>query len=379
MGVMERVEGPVAKQRAAAKAAMDLPLDSILQGDCIAMMRSLPAASIDMIFADPPYNLQLGGDLHRPDGSQVDAVDDDWDKFDSLGTYDRFTRAWLAEARRILKPNGSIWVIGSYHNIFRVGTALQDQGYWILNDIVWRKANPMPNFKGTRFTNAHETLIWASMGEKARYTFNYRAMKTLNDELQMRSDWLIPICGGQERLKKGGHKVHPTQKPEALLYRILLACSNPGDVVLDPFFGTGTTGAVAKRLGRHFIGIEREDGYIAAAKERIEMALPLDESTVRTMMAPKAATRVAFGTLVECGMIAPGSRLTDARRRWKATVRVDGSLDCDGQPAGSIHKVGAAVQGAPSCNGWTFWHVDDGRELRVIDAVRQDWLLANEA
>lgn len=379
MGVMERVVGPVAKQRAAAKAVADLPLDSILQGDCIAMMRSLPAASIDMIFADPPYNLQLGGDLHRPDGSQVDAVDDDWDKFDSLGTYDRFTRAWLAEARRILKPNGSIWVIGSYHNIFRVGTALQDQGYWILNDIVWRKANPMPNFKGTRFTNAHETLIWASMGEKARYTFNYRAMKTLNDELQMRSDWLIPICGGQERLKKGGHKVHPTQKPEALLYRILLACSNPGDVVLDPFFGTGTTGAVAKRLGRHFIGIEREDGYIAAAKERIEMALPLDESTVRTMMAPKAATRVAFGTLVECGMIAPGSRLTDAKRRWKATVRVDGSLDCDGQPAGSIHKVGAAVQGAPSCNGWTFWHVDDGRELRVIDAVRQDWLLANEA
>jgi modification methylase len=379
MGVMERVEGPVAKQRAAAKAVADLPLDSILQGDCIAMMRSLPAASIDMIFADPPYNLQLGGDLHRPDGSQVDAVDDDWDKFDSLGTYDRFTRAWLAEARRILKPNGSVWVIGSYHNIFRVGTALQDQGYWILNDIVWRKANPMPNFKGTRFTNAHETLIWASMGEKARYTFNYRAMKTLNDELQMRSDWLIPICGGQERLKKGGHKVHPTQKPEALLYRILLACSNPGDVVLDPFFGTGTTGAVAKRLGRHFIGIEREDGYIAAAKERIEMALPLDESTVRTMMAPKAATRVAFGTLVECGMIAPGSRLTDAKRRWKATVRVDGSLDCDGQPAGSIHKVGAAVQGAPSCNGWTFWHVDDGRELRVIDAVRQDWLLANEA
>jgi modification methylase len=237
----------------------------------------------------------------------------------------------------------------------------------------------MPNFKGTRFTNAHETLIWASMGEKAKYTFNYRAMKTLNDELQMRSDWLIPICGGQERLKKGGHKVHPTQKPEALLYRILLACSNPGDVVLDPFFGTGTTGAVAKRLGRHFIGIEREDDYIAAALERIEMALPLDESAVKTMMAPKAATRVAFGTLVECGMVPPGSVLTDAKRRWKAVVRVDGSLDCAGQDAGSIHKVGAGVQGAPSCNGWTFWHVDDGKQLRVIDAVRQDWLLANEA
>jgi modification methylase len=379
MGVMERVKTPAAKQRAAKAAPVELPLDSILQGDCVEMMRSLPAASVDMIFADPPYNLQLGGDLHRPDGSQVDAVDDDWDKFDSLATYDRFTHGWLKEAKRILKPGGSIWVIGSYHNIFRVGTALQDQGYWILNDIVWRKANPMPNFKGTRFTNAHETLIWASMGEKARYTFNYRAMKTLNDELQMRSDWLIPICGGQERLKKGGTKVHPTQKPEALLYRILLACSNPGDVILDPFFGTGTTGAVAKRLGRHYIGIEREDGYIAAAKERIEMALPLDESAVKTMMAPQASTRVAFGTLVEGGMIAPGTVLTDTRRRWKAKVRVDGSLECEGQPAGSIHKVGAGVQGAPSCNGWTFWHVDTGKELRVIDAVRQDWLLANEA
>jgi len=379
MGVMERVKTPTAKQRAAKAAPVELPLDSILQGDCVEMMRSLPAASVDMIFADPPYNLQLGGDLLRPDGSQVDAVDDDWDKFDSLATYDRFTHGWLKEAKRILKPGGSIWVIGSYHNIFRVGTALQDQGYWILNDVVWRKANPMPNFKGTRFTNAHETLIWASMGEKARYTFNYRAMKTLNDELQMRSDWLIPICGGQERLKKGGTKVHPTQKPEALLYRILLACSNPGDVILDPFFGTGTTGAVAKRLGRHYIGIEREDDYIAAAKERIEMALPLDESAVKTMMAPQAATRVAFGTLVEGGLIAPGTVLTDAKRRWKATVRVDGSLDCEGQPAGSIHKVGAGLQGAPSCNGWTFWHVDNGKELRVIDAVRQDWLLANEA
>lgn len=379
MGVMERVKTPTAKQRAAKTAPVDLPLDSILQGDCVEMMRSLPAASVDMIFADPPYNLQLGGDLLRPDGSQVDAVDDEWDKFDSLATYDRFTHGWLKEAKRILKPGGSIWVIGSYHNIFRVGTALQDQGYWILNDVVWRKANPMPNFKGTRFTNAHETLIWASMGEKARYTFNYRAMKTLNDELQMRSDWLIPICGGQERLKKGGTKVHPTQKPEALLYRILLACSNPGDVILDPFFGTGTTGAVAKRLGRHYIGIEREDDYIAAAKERIEMALPLDESAVKTMMAPQAATRVAFGTLVEGGLIAPGTVLTDAKRRWKAKVRVDGSLDCEGQPAGSIHKVGAGLQGAPSCNGWTFWHVDNGKELRVIDAVRQDWLLANEA
>ncbi len=355
-----------------------LALDTILKGDCIERMRGLPAASVDMIFADPPYNLQLGGDLFRPEGGRVDAVDDAWDKFDSLAAYDRFTQAWLAEARRILKPGGSLWVIGSYHNIFRVGTALQDQGFWILNDIVWRKANPMPNFRGTRFTNAHETLIWASMGDNARYTFNYRAMKTLNDELQMRSDWLIPICSGPERLKRGGVKAHPTQKPEALLYRILLACSNPGDVVLDPFFGTGTTGAVARRLGRHYIGIEREDAYIAVAEERIALALPLDESALKTMQAPRTATRVAFGTLVEGGMIAPGSTLYDSRRRWTAQVRADGSLTC-GDATGSIHKVGAVMQSAPSCNGWTFWHMETPAGLVPIDRARQDWLLANEA
>jgi modification methylase len=380
MGVVERIRVP--KQplsRATGEGqATPLPLDQILVGDCIQRMRELPAASVDCIFADPPYNLQLGGDLFRPDGSQVDAVDDDWDKFDSLTAYDRFTVAWLTEARRILKPNGSIWVIGSYHNIFRLGTALQDQGFWILNDIIWRKANPMPNFKGTRFTNAHETLIWASMGEDARYTFNYRAMKTMNDELQMRSDWLIAICGGQERIKRGGTKAHPTQKPEALLYRLLLATTNPGDVVLDPFFGTGTTGAVAKRLGRHWIGIERERTYIDVANERIAAALPLDESALKTMQAPKAATRVAFGTLVECGMIAPGSEVMDVKRRWRAKVRADGSIDLAGE-AGSIHKIGASVQGAPSCNGWTFWHIETADGLKPVDAVRQTWLLANEA
>ncbi len=359
-------------------ALLDLPLDAILRGDCVQRMRELPAASVDMIFADPPYNLQLGGDLFRPEGGRVDAVDNDWDKFDSLAAYDRFTHAWLKEARRILKPNGSIWVIGSYHNIFRVGVALQDQGYWILNDIVWRKANPMPNFKGTRFTNAHETLIWAAMGEDARYTFNYRAMKTMNDELQMRSDWLVPICGGQERLRTGKAKTHPTQKPEALIYRILLACTQPGDVVLDPFFGTGTTGAVAKRLGRRWIGIEREDAYIRAAEERIAGALPLDERALKTMQAPKAATRVAFGTVVECGLIPAGAVVGDAKRRWQAEVRVDGSLSC-GEEAGSIHQVGARLQGAPSCNGWTFWHYDRGGEWVPIDRARQDWLLANES
>lgn len=375
MAVIEKTRSARAKKTEVPAPA--LPLDQILMGDCVAAMKALPTASIDMIFADPPYNLQLGGDLLRPDGSQVDAVDDDWDKFDSFAVYDRFTRAWLKEARRILKPNGSLWVIGSYHNIFRVGTAVQDLGFWILNDVVWRKANPMPNFKGTRFTNAHETLIWASMGEKARYTFNYRTMKTLNDELQMRSDWEFPICGGPERLKKDGVKVHPTQKPEALLYRVMLATTKKGDVVLDPFFGTGTTGAVAKRLGRRFIGIEREIGYIEAAKERIAAALPLDESAITTMQAGRAAPRVAFGSLIENGYLTPGAVLSDAKRRWRAEVRADGSLLCDGVE-GSIHKLGATLQNAPSCNGWTFWHHETADGLKPIDSLRQTYLLATQ-
>ena len=370
MGVLERV-----KPRSAAQTA--LPLNQIIRGDCIAAMAALPDACIDMIFADPPYNLQLGGDLFRPEGGRVDAVDNDWDKFDSLATYDAFSRAWLAEARRILKPNGAIWVIGSYHNIFRVGSVLQDAGFWILNDIIWRKANPMPNFRGTRFTNAHETLIWASKSEDARYTFNYRAMKTLNDELQMRSDWLFPICAGPERIKRNGTKAHPTQKPEALLYRILLASTKPGDVVLDPFFGTGTTGAVAKRLGRDFIGIERESAYVEVAEERIAMALPLDESMVKTMQADTAPPRVAFGTLVETGAISPGTILCDSKRRWQAIVRADGSLVCD-TLTGSIHKLGATLQGAPSCNGWTFWHYEDASGLKPVDELRKTWLLATQ-
>jgi len=360
-----------------ALTAPVLPVNRILKGDCIEIMRGLPDASIDMIFADPPYNLQLGGDLARPDGSHVDAVTNDWDKFSSFATYDKFTREWLGEARRLLKPDGSIWVIGSYHNIFRVGAILQDLGFWILNDIVWRKANPMPNFKGTRFTNAHETLIWASKSEKSKYTFNYRAMKTLNDELQMRSDWVLPICGGQERLKRNGTKAHPTQKPEALLYRVMLATTNKGDVVLDPFFGTGTTGAVAKRLGRDWIGCEREDDYIEVAQERIEAALPLDESALTTMQSKRSAPKVAFGALVEAGWIAPGAELFDRKRRHLAEVRADGSL-LSGAEVGSIHGVGAAVQGAPSCNGWTFWHVDHEGEMKPIDAPRQLYLLAVE-
>ncbi len=373
MGVIEATR----LRARAGELAVELPLGQILPGDCVAAMRALPDASVDLVFADPPYNLQLGGDLARPDGSHVDAVTDHWDRFASFQSYDDFTRAWLIEAKRVLKPDGALWVIGSYHNIYRVGAILQDLGFWILNDIVWRKSNPMPNFKGTRFTNAHETLLWCSQGEKARYHFNYRAMKTLNDELQMRSDWVIPICGGQERLKEGGHKVHPTQKPEALLYRVLLATTERGDVVLDPFFGTGTTGAVAKRLGREWIGCEREAPYRQAALARIAKELPLDESALTTMQAGRSAPKVAFGALVEGGLVPPGTQLFDRKRRWTATVRADGTLACAGK-AGSIHGLGKELQGAPSCNGWTFWHIEKGGELQPIDSARQLYLLSVE-
>jgi modification methylase len=367
---------PTAKRPALKLAPPALPLDSVIQADCITAMAGLPDKSVDMIFADPPYNLQLGGDLFRPEGGRVDAVDDEWDKFASLAVYDEFTRKWLAEARRILKDDGTIWVIGSYHNIYRVGSLLQDADYWILNDVVWRKTNPMPNFRGTRFTNAHETLIWCAKSEGARYTFNYTMMKSLNDDIQMRSDWLFPICSGGEREKgEDGHKAHPTQKPEALLYRILLACTKPGDVVLDPFFGTGTTGAVAKRLGRRWIGIEREGKYVEVARRRIAASLPLDESAMTVMAEKRSAPRVAFGVLVESGLVAPGSVLSDAKRRWSATVRADGSIECQGT-VGSIHKVGASLQGAPSCNGWTFWHIERGGKLAEIDTLRQDHLAA---
>jgi modification methylase len=342
-------------------------LDTIIKGDCIAEMAKLPAASVDLIFADPPYNLQLEQKLHRPDQSEVDAVTDDWDKFSSFAAYDDFTRAWLLAARRVLKPQGTLWVIGSYHNIFRVGTALQDLGFWILNDIVWRKTNPMPNFRGRRFTNAHETMIWASRDPEGKgYTFNYDALKAANDELQMRSDWLFPICTGNERLKGGeGKKVHPTQKPEALLHRILLASSKPGDVILDPFFGTGTTGAVAKRLGRRFVGIEREEIYIKAAARRIAAVAPTSDSAIEISAGKRGEPRIAFGTLVETGLIAPGAILTDVQSRHRAEVRADGTLRA-GNHVGSIHRVGALVQGLEACNGWTYWHYANA----PIDALR---------
>ena len=347
-----------------------LPRNKIIEGDCIEELARLPEGSVDLVFADPPYNLQLANTLLRPNNSRVDGVDDDWDKFSSFSAYDAFTRDWLAACRRVLKPNGSLWVIGSYHNIFRVGTVLQDLGYWVLNDVIWRKTNPMPNFRGRRFTNAHETMIWASMGQKARYTFNYESMKALNEDLQMRSDWLLPICSGAERLKQEGRKTHPTQKPEALLQRVILASTHVGDVVLDPFMGSGTTAVAAKRLGRIFVGIEREEAYTEASRSRLKGVKPLDAATLQVSKGKRAEPRVAFGTLVELGLIAPGTALYDPAARHEAKVRADGSIACAGAQ-GSIHKIGAHVQGAMACNGWTFWHYEADGALKPIDTLRE--------
>lgn len=343
----------------------------ILKGNCIDVMNALPEKSVDVIFADPPYNMQLKETLTRPDQSKVDGVFDDWDKFDSFKHYDDFTNKWLAAAKRVLKDTGTIWVIGSYHNIFRVGSAIQNQDFWILNDIIWRKSNPMPNFKGTRFTNAHETLIWAAKSPEARgYTFNYQAMKAINEDLQMRSDWTLPICSGKERLKSNDKKTHATQKPESLLYRVVLSSTKPGDIILDPFFGTGTTGAVAKKLGRNWLGIEQEDAYIEAAHERINAVERLDDEALGFTTSKKAEKRIPFGTLIERGFIKPGQVLVDPRRRYAARVRTDGSL-ITGVEKGSIHQVGAKVQGAEACNGWTFWHVEKEGQLLSIDTYRQ--------
>jgi modification methylase len=353
------------------KGGQPLPLNTIIDGDCIDVMNSLPEASVDLIFADPPYNLQLKGDLHRPDNSKVDAVDDHWDQFASFQVYDKFTREWLAAARRLLKPDGAIWVIGSYHNIFRVGTAMQDAGLWILNDVVWRKSNPMPNFRGMRLTNAHETMIWASKTEKSKYTFNYEALKALNEGIQMRSDWVLPICNGGERLKDdNGDKAHPTQKPESLLHRVLVGSTNPGDLVLDPFFGTGTTGAVAKKLGRNFIGIEREAAYRKFAQKRIDNARKYDGASLEVSTSKRSEPRVPFGQVVERGMLNPGEMLQSLNGRHTAKVRADGTLVAH-ETRGSIHQVGAALEGAPSCNGWTFWGFKRDGKMIPIDLLRQ--------
>jgi modification methylase len=380
-------------------------------------MSKLAAESVDLVFADPPYNLQLRGDLKRPDDSRVDAVDDDWDKFSSFAAYDDFTRAWLLACRRVMKPAATLWVIGSYHNIFRVGAILQDIGFWILNDVIWRKSNPMPNFRGRRFTNAHETMIWAARGADAKsYTFNYEALKAGNEDVQVRSDWTLPLCTGEERLKTpDGKKLHPTQKPETLLARVILSSSRPDDLVLDPFCGTGTTGSVATRLGRRFIGVERDPDYAAAAEQRIAATKPLPAASLAPFMTAREAPRVPFASLIERGLLAAGARLVDAKRRHRALVRADGAIALitredgrerpygtredgrerpygtredgrerpydapeDGRErpygttVGSIHRIGALAQGLDACNGWAFWHVETPKGLISIDALRAE-------
>ncbi len=348
-----------------------LEINKVFCGDTIEVMKELPSESVDLVFADPPYNLQLGGDLHRPDNSKVQAVDEDWDKFLCFEHYDSFCQQWLAESRRVLKPNGAMWVIGSYHNIFRLGAIIQNLGFWILNDVVWRKSNPMPNFHGKRFTNAHETLIWASKSDSSKYTFNYEALKELNEGLQMRSDWVLPICNGKERIKdRKGKKAHPTQKPEALLHRILIASSSQGDLILDPFFGTGTTGSVAKKLGRRFLGIEQNLEYVRVAEKRIRDTMTYDKSSLEVSQGKRNLPRVPFGSLVERGILSPGQDLHSYNGRYIAKIRADGTLIAH-DAKGSIHQVGAILEGLPSCNGWAYWHFKIDGTTAPIDLLRQ--------
>ena len=350
--------------------------NKIINGDSLEELKKIPRETFDLIFADPPYNLQLKGELTRPDRSKVSAVNDKWDQFENFKKYDEFTYEWLNECKRILKKDGAIWVIGSYHNIFRVGTAIQNLGFWILNDVIWNKNNPMPNFRGTRFTNAHETLIWASKSEKSKYTFNYQSLKCLNDDLQMRSNWSLPICSGSERLKKNGKKIHSTQKPESLLHRILLATSNKNDLVLDPFLGSGTSAAVAKKLGRNYFGIEKEKNYFKAAEQRINTTKPIEDDLLDTLKNNRSKPRIPFGSLVELGIIKPGTNIFDNKKKITARIMADGSIKHD-QAEGSIHKVAATILGAESCNGWTFWHCDINGRTYPIDYLRQRLISKN--
>ena len=344
--------------------------NKLINGDSLKELKKIPDESFDLIFADPPYNLQLRNQLIRPDRSKVDAVDDKWDQFKSFKIYDEFTLNWLKECKRVLKKNGSIWVIGSYHNIFRVGAKIQDLGFWILNDVIWNKNNPMPNFKGTRFTNAHETLIWASKNKNSKYTFNYQSLKCLNDDLQMRSTWNLPICNGKERLKDKGKKVHSTQKPESLLHRIILASSNKNDFILDPFLGSGTTAVVSKKLGRIFCGIEREKTYFDAANKRLKNTKIIKDEYLDTLHNNRSKPRIPFGSLVEMGVIKPGTEIYDQKKKINAKIMADGSIKYQ-KSEGSIHKVAAKIIGAESCNGWTFWHYQSGNILKPIDELRQ--------
>ncbi len=350
--------------------------NKIINGDSLEELKKIPRETFDLIFADPPYNLQLKSELTRPDRSKVSAVNDKWDQFENFKKYDDFTYEWLSECKRILKKDGAIWVIGSYHNIFRVGTAIQNLGFWILNDVIWNKNNPMPNFRGTRFTNAHETLIWASKSEKSKYTFNYQSLKCLNDDLQMRSNWDLSICNGSERLKKDGKKIHSTQKPEALLHRILLATSNKNDLILDPFLGSGTTATVAKKLGRNYFGIEKEKNYFKAAEQRIKTTKPIEDDLLDTLKNNRSKPRIPFGSLVELGIIKPGTNIFDNKKKITARIMADGSIKHN-QAEGSIHKVAATILGAESCNGWTFWHCDINGRTYPIDYLRQRLISKN--
>ena len=350
--------------------------NKIINGDSLEELKKIPGETFDLIFADPPYNLQLKSELTRPDRSKVSAVNDKWDQFENFKKYDEFTYEWLNECRRILKKDGAIWVIGSYHNIFRVGTAIQNLGFWILNDVIWNKNNPMPNFRGTRFTNAHETLIWASKSEKSKYTFNYQSLKCLNDDLQMRSNWNLPICTGSERLKKNGKKIHSTQKPESLLHRILLATSIKDDLILDPFLGSGTSAAVAKKLGRNYFGIEKDKNYFKAAEERLKATKPIEDDLLDTLKNNRSKPRIPFGSLVELGIIKPGTNIFDNKKKITARIMADGSIKHN-KAEGSIHKVAATILGAESCNGWTFWHCDINGRTYPIDYLRQRLISKN--
>ena len=350
-----------------------IKLNSIVQGDSLELLKKIPSKSIDLIFADPPYNLQLKDKLYRPDQTSVEAVTNDWDKFDNYQAYDKFSNSWLKECKRVLKDSGALWVIGSYHNILRLGTSIQNLGYWIMNDIIWHKTNPMPNFRGTRFTNAHETLLWCTTSRKAKYTFNYQNLKELNEGKQMRSDWHIPICSGKERMREANNqRSHPTQKPEALLYRILLASSKKGDLILDPFLGSGTTAVMAKKLQRNFIGFEKDNHYIKLAKKRLNQTKTFTDEVVSMKQSRKDLPKIPFGELVEQGIIPPGAILTDKKERFQATVSIDGSLKLKNL-SGSIHQVGAKVQGLPSCNGWDFWHVKKKSSSKLLDEIRGDY------
>ena len=350
--------------------------NEIINNESLEILKKIPSKTFDLVFADPPYNMQIGEKLKRPDNSRVHGVNDKWDRFSNFKHYDEFSKEWLKECKRILKDNGSLWVIGTYHNIFRIGYHIQNLNYWILNDVIWRKNNPMPNFKGTRFTNAHETLIWASKSKKSKYTFNYQSLKCLNDDLQMRSDWTLPICNGKERLKKDGKKIHSTQKPEALLHRIILATTNKGDLICDPFLGTGTSAVVAKKLGRKFFGIEKDKKYFSAANNRINSTKIIEDNYLDTIQNNKSKPRIPFGSLVEMGIIKPGSVLFDQKKKHNAKIMADGSLKHKGNE-GSIHRVAAKIMGTESYNGWTYWYCNIKGNSVSIDNLRQRLISKN--